>query len=211
MLHNFKFAYKTGFVGFLWVLILVGGIGYVVNYSYIAGKPTEAPTSWPTAATQYSEIKNNNLPKLLVFLHPMCSCSKSSLNELDRLAPTLTGVAEIYTIFVFPDDDDDGWMESDLYVRAANNPNYNLIIDHGRHLSYMFGTHTSGATLIYDDSNKLVYNGGLTVARSHEGPSIGNIRIKRWALEQKLKRQPTKALAAFETEVYGCSIHKRTN
>jgi hypothetical protein len=61
-----------------------------------------------------------------------------------------------------------------------------------------FGASTSGQTLLYNDSGRLVFNGGITAARGHEGPNDGQD-----AVIALLQNRPPLHTA---TPVFGCSL-----
>jgi hypothetical protein len=61
-----------------------------------------------------------------------------------------------------------------------------------------FGASTSGQTILYNDSGRLVFNGGITAARGHEGPNDGQDAVIA-LLQNRAPRQTT-------TPAFGCSL-----
>jgi hypothetical protein len=61
-----------------------------------------------------------------------------------------------------------------------------------------FGAATSGHTFIYDKNGKLLFSGGLTGSRGHEGDNIG----RRTAIDCLTSTQTKQN----KTSVFGCEI-----
>ena len=136
---------------------------------------------------------------LVVYLHPGCACSKATLAELRRLlakqnAPSLA----VRLIFVeakgYPTVKD-----SDLYKEAAMVPGATVEIDPNGMLAKATGALASGVTFLYDASGKVLFRGGLTAARGHEGGSRG-----QEAVLNILRFGP--GAAPISTPVFGCSL-----
>ena len=61
-----------------------------------------------------------------------------------------------------------------------------------------FGARTSGQVLLYDGQGTLVFQGGITQARGHEGPSLGGEAILRAALQE--------SPGVGSSAVFGCGL-----
>jgi hypothetical protein len=129
-----------------------------------------APETWP----KESRIHQNGRFKLVVFAHPMCPCTRASLAELARLLAVCDDQVETHVVLIEPDGTDASWRDSDLVRQARQIPGVEVLLDANRHEANLFHARTSGCCLLYDPAGKLAFQGGLTVARGHEGDSDGS-------------------------------------
>lgn len=182
---------------FLW-LLLVGlfVVAWQVNYLGRPGKPADAPSLWP-----------GSLPlgpggTLMVFLHPQCPCSRATLGQL-ALALREAGTPDLatYLIFLQPAGVGADFYRSSSWDLARTMAGVAPVVDENGRLSQKFGAATSGQALFYDASGRLVFAGGLTATRGHEGPSLGLD-----ALLSALREQKTHS----PTPVYGCPLREQT-
>lgn len=171
-------------------------------WSYGAG-PGEIgapPASWPTA----SRLARHDRYLLEMFVHPLCPCSRASLAELERLvAAAGDHPLDVHVVFIAPDGTDSSWHESALVKTARRIPGVNVHIDTNRGETKLFQVRTSGSSLLYDPAGTLVFDGGLTSARGHEGVSAGAQTIL--AL---LRGAPADVQS---TSVYGCPLFESAN
>lgn len=93
---------------------------------------------------------------------------------------------------------DSSWTAGDLWAMAEDIPGVSLIRDTDGALIRQFGAFTSGQTLLYAPSGQLLFKGGITAARGHEGDNAG-----KEALLAILNSQKN---ALDESFVFGCSI-----
>jgi hypothetical protein len=99
----------------------------------------------------------------------MCPCTRASLTELDELVGRLDGRADVYVLFVRPEGTDEAWASTDLWRRARAIPGARVAADPGGGVAEQFGSATSGQVLLYSADGELVFRGGITPARGHEG------------------------------------------
>src|SRR5205823_1742118 len=97
-----------------------------------------------------------------------------------------------------PRNAEPGWEKTDLYQRAAAMPGVKIAIDEDGREARLFRAATSGYTLLYDANGGLLFTGGITAARGHEGDSAG-----QQALFHLLSGRATKRI---DTPVFGCSL-----
>jgi hypothetical protein len=71
-------------------------------------------------------------------------------------------------------------------------------VDPGGAIARRLGAHTSGQVLVYGRAGELVFQGGLTAARGHEGANRGRDAIRR-LVETGAPTEP-------ETAVFGCPL-----
>jgi hypothetical protein len=195
---NFRGALRrvAYFVPLLWVAAVVAGLGALQAYKSRPGRVGHTPpvfidrTSGPNSAAR---------PRLLMFLHPKCPCSKASLNELAEIVARAPDKAAVELVFVRPAGAAPDWSKTPLREQAAAIPNVRLVEDDGT-LAQRLGAETSGYVVLYDSDGKLLFSGGITRSRGHEGESTGREAICA------LLNGNADAAATAKTPVYGCPL-----
>ena len=177
----------------LWAIAIAIGTIWVTDYVSRPGRSAIAPVNLeltsPTAAV--------NLPKLLVFLHPHCPCSCATLAGLSRLNARNTGLVDVSVFFYQPSDQSREWVETDLWHRVSVIPNLSVAAITEAEIQ-KFGAITSGQTLLYDTRQQIVFSGGITGGRGHEGDNAGLESIERFLR--------TGETAVSQTPVFGCIL-----
>lgn len=156
----------------LWLAVLAAGFSSLANYDQRPGRASAAPQ-------QIDALPADVLPKhrLLMFVHPRCSCSKASLRELERLMARCSQDVQATVYFICPAGENDAWAQGTLWSHAAQIPGVNAEIDAGSKQAHRFAAKTSGSVVLYDTAGKLLFEGGITAARGHEGDSCGKETI----------------------------------
>jgi hypothetical protein len=85
-----------------------------------------------------------------------------------------------------------------LWRQAAAIPGVTVHSDDGGVETRRFHAETSGYTVLYDPRGNLLFQGGITSSRGHEGDNAG-----RTALESLVQG---KVFSQVRTSVYGCSL-----
>ena len=179
----------------IWALAVIAGSLLLTHYSNQPGKAASAPETWP----EVSQVSlTPDQATLLVLLHPQCSCSRATLAELERIMTEVGPKVDTQLIFFESARMDSSWVEGDLWRIAQGIPGVTLIRDTDGTLITQFGAFTSGQTLLYDESGQLLFKGGITAARGHEGDNVG-----KQALIDILEQRYTSSTESF---VFGCSI-----
>jgi hypothetical protein len=182
-----------------WSVVVTAGLCALWHYSAIAGDGGAPPTSWPV----HSKVIRDGRPTLLVFVHPFCPCTRATLAELDRLVAVCRDQVDIHVLFIAPDGTDASWLDTDLYRVARRIPSVGVSVDTHRYEADLFRMQTSGSCLLYDESGKLLFHGGLTAARGHEGDNQGSKSIKALLMHKDDEPQ--------ETPVFGCPLFETEN
>lgn len=196
-MKNYKRFHIVAFA-LIWITAVLFGIAWLERYSHTPGQQATAPQSWP----EKTELSYSNKPKLLVFLHPECSCSEATVAELGRLLVQVPRDIQVYAIFVKPDGWSDDEVKSDLWQRTSRIPNLKIVLDKERKEAKLFGALTSGHTLLYDQQGQLIFSGGITGARGHEGDNDG-----KSALIKLLNND--KSIRAAQTKIFGCELFEK--
>jgi hypothetical protein len=184
------------FVPLLWVAAVVGGLAALAAYKSRPG--TAGPT--PALFAEFPPLPNCAVrPRLLMFVHPKCPCSRASLNELTAIVEREAGKVAVEVVFVKPAGADHDWENTPLRKQAAEIPDVRLVDDDGT-LAHHLGAETSGYVVLYDADGKLMFSGGITRARGHEGDSSGRHAICA------LLNGDADALVGAKTPVFGCPL-----
>jgi hypothetical protein len=80
-------------------------------------------------------------------------------------------------LFVHPDAAPADWEKTDLWQSAAAIPGVSVFTDTNGVEAQRFGAQTSGQTILYDAQGKLLFQGGITAGRGHEGDNAGEDSI----------------------------------
>jgi hypothetical protein len=182
--------------GCIWLAGVAAGFHQLWLYSGTPGAAA-APSSidWPPE----SRIERSRVaPTLVMFLHPHCPCSFASMNELDRILTDLGGTLAAHAIVVRPRGVPEGWERGRIFDRARELKGVSVEIDEGGVEAHRFGAETSGYVLLYDSSGRLVFRGGITAARGHEGENVGSERIVSLARTGHADKG--------EAAVFGCGL-----
>jgi len=180
----------------IWLTLIIGGFYFIQAYNARPGQAAAAPEKWPQNKLISPATGESNL---LVFLHPMCPCSKATIEELtDILAAHGKNIHPKFVIMT-PDDADPAWNNSSLMQKVKAIPGGEIIHSPHGSLEKLFSVHTSGQILLYNPEGQLVFSGGITTARGERGENQGSI-----ALTQALSHLPTQLLA--QSPVFGCPL-----
>jgi hypothetical protein len=112
-----------------------------------------------------------------MFVHPRCPCTQASLTELEKIQARAAQPLDLRIAALLPDGKPAAWARTPLTRRAELLPGAIITIDAGGSEAARFGVRSSGEALLYDPSGRLVYRGGTTAARGHEGDNPGSDTI----------------------------------
>ena len=180
----------------LWVLVVGAGTVFLWGYENAPGvKSSPTPAAFPAVS---GILRDGARPTLLMFAHPHCPCTRASLAELSRLMTVARGRVSARVLFIKPAGAGAGWVESDLWASAAAIPGVRVAADEGGREAARFGAGTSGLTLLYGADGRLLFSGGVTSARGHEGDNAGRDALVGLLANEKGE--------AAETPVFGCQL-----
>ncbi len=188
-----RFAMPLGFV--IWVGAVSAGATVLWKYGSSAGASLTAPTYWPKNSLLQT---TPGQPTLVMILHPKCPCSRASVAELSRLLVICRIQPAVRILIVKPDGAPDGFEQTDLINNLASLPNVKSVVDESGEEANRFGALTSGTVLLFAANGALLFNGGITSARGHEGDNAG-----RSALRDILNGDVP---LTKNTPVYGCPV-----
>jgi hypothetical protein len=108
------------------------------------------------------------------------------------------GRVTAYVLFIKPSGFTTEWEKTDLWASAAAIPGVHVVSDDEGVEADRFHSATSGQTLLYDAEGKLLFSGGITSARGHEGDNAGRAAI--------VSLLTTSDAALTKTSVFGCPL-----
>lgn len=178
------------------------GLLALVAFDDAPGDRRGAPSLWPRG----SELaRPGRRAELLVFVHPFCGCTTATLAELARLAASLPDATRMpaVTLAVFRPALDPAWTFTSVQTAASAVPGARLVWDDRGREARRFGARTSGDVLLYSSSGELLFHGGVTGARGHEGDNYGLSQ-----LSQVLTRPASLSVRSGvrEAPVFGCAL-----
>ena len=136
---------------------------------------------------------------LILFYHPHCPCTKAATRCLERLFTRFSDTPNFIAVAYCPSTERDSWIESsitaNLRKKFGQTP---IVIDPDGKYCERFGAFTSGHAILYDESGSLIFSGGITPGRGHEGHSsaASDLVAKVNGLSEEVIYWP----------VYGCTI-----
>jgi hypothetical protein len=150
----------------------VAGFAAMYKFDQTAGAVSDVPVQWPASTVLEGPATHGSL---LVFVHPYCSCTVATVHELatlhaDRKSP---GERPAMTI-LFYRPANSAWKQGKLWDSARHDlPGARIIWDDGGREARRFGACTSGYALLYGARGNLLFKGGVTGSRGHEGDNFG--------------------------------------
>ena len=177
-----------------WLIATAAGMAWFVVYSQSPGETgTTAPT-WPGGD---AVSRNSGKPTLVLALHPACTCSQATLEQLDRLTTSHPGAFDVVVLFAGYDGLPAG---ADVIGPAlARHRDFRRIDDPGAAIARRFGALTSGHALLYDEAGRLRFSGGLTRSRGEAADSVPLDYLRAWAAG-------TRPAGVATFSVFGCAL-----
>ena len=173
--HRSRHAPSLAVVGAaLWLLAVTAGFAVLWRYKSTPGAEGVAPARWPAQA---AVARSERRATLLLFAHPRCTCTRATVAELARLMARFQDRIDATVLFWTPRDASPQWNGTDLWTSAARIPGVTVAPDTDGREAARFGVATSGGIVLYDRGGRLLFEGGITPARGHEGDSFGQERI----------------------------------
>lgn len=176
-------------VGLLvWLAALAVGHALLLQHQ-APGQPAVTPAAWPADTALRREPGR---PALLLFAHPQCPCTRTSLAELAWLLARANTAVDVTVVTVLPPGAPPDWKglpaEADG-VRAWT--------DRDGVEARRFGAATSGQVMLYGGAGELLFSGGITFGRGHQGDNPGRQAVLGWLTEGR---------GRGAAPVFGCSL-----
>lgn len=179
----------------LWIIAIAAGYFALVNYSTTPKPEHAACKRWP-ADTPLS--LDPHRPTLVMFIHPKCPCSIASLRMYEQAVGDRPDGMRAWFVFTKPANEPDSWCHGATWDMAAEIPLSKRWVDVDGQLAALFGAICSGEIYIYGSEGRLLFHGGATGSRGHEGDCIGTEAIHAIA-RGRLPKQDA-------SPVFGCRL-----
>lgn len=182
----------------LWLIAAGVGAWGLMRYENTPTEAGQTPARWPTRSALAQSAGRSTL---IMFLHPHCPCSSASVAELNRLLTHCKDLVAAHVLFVRPKGVSDDWMGTSLRKSVEAIPGVKTGVDSEGREAGLFGAESSGYVVLYNPDGKLLFSGGITSARGHEGDNAGENLVVAGLNGQvrELKHTP----------VYGCSLQDK--
>jgi len=180
----------------LWTVTVGAMFRAIRAFEATPGRAADALDVWPSAS---------HIPRaagewrLVMLIHPHCSCSRASITELQRIIEKSPSSLQTYVVVYRPKDFPAGWEKTDVFVAASHLPRTHILLDNDGHEASIFRGFTSGQTYLYDGDGKLRFSGGITLLRGHAGFNSGSAEVMEIARTQG---------GTAKHPVFGCAINK---
>jgi hypothetical protein len=191
--------WKWVVLGSAWLAAVGSGLSAMFVYETTPGVVSASHDQWPDGTALERDPR---CPTVVMFVHPHCPCSRASLHELLVLASRRDQEIKPIVVFLKPRRFEANWEKTDLWKTASSIPGAICVADVDGRETARFDARVSGETLMYGPAGKLLFHGGITASRGHEGDNAG-----RSAIESLLEGNP---IAFRQTPVFGCSLRDRS-
>jgi hypothetical protein len=199
----------VGFGLVCWLVVVVAGFAWLWHYKSIPGAAGAAPEQWP-AASQLPRADDR--PTLVMLTHPKCDCTRASLSELRQVMSRFSDRVAAHVLLVRPPDSPASWVSSASvnWALASSIPGVDVREDIDGVEAARFGAETSGEVVLYSPQGRLLFRGGITGVRGHEGDNLGLQR-----LTAALATPPAQIVGQVpgqvpgriaESQVFGCAL-----
>ncbi len=183
------------FAGLVWIAILTTGFFSLAREEWT---PVAGAAAQPTFPPHSALALAPDVPTLILFIHPHCPCTRASMHELAELMVGLPHKVAATVVFTLPEGVGPHWEQGELWQEAATIPGVRVTTDRDGVEANRFGVKGSGHVLLYRPSGELVFSGGITPSRGHEGDNPGRSAVVGLVLRG---HSP-----ADHTPVFGCPL-----
>lgn len=169
MLRRRLIAVAAAFAVVLWGAAVVVGIQRIWSYESTPGEPSSVPAIWPGSSLVSVDRERATV---MMFVHPLCSCTRASLIELRETLDTMNRAPAVWIVLLSPQGIVEDWNEHTSAI-ARRIPEATIVTDVEGKAAHEFGASTSGHVVAYDRDGSLMFSGGITEGRGHVGNNRG--------------------------------------
>jgi hypothetical protein len=182
------------------VVLWIGTVGAMTHairqFESTPGRAAAALRTWPAKSIPHPAGRWT----LVMLVHPRCSCSRASVQELQAILAKAPPSLRAYVLVYRPSGLPAGWEQTDVVEAASRLPRTEVRMDdEGREVK-RFGGFTSGQTFLYDGNGILRFSGGITSLRGHAGANRGRADVIEIVRSQ---------LGSAQHPVFGCAIRRQ--
>lgn len=170
---SLTFALKITCLATLVVVFAVGTF-QLVDYSSRPGISGDVQVELASVDGLPEEVFLNDEPTIVVFYHPHCPCTQAVARCLERLSTVFSGKPVMLAFAFCPSELPEDWIRTVTTSRLECISRCTVFVDRDAERCKQFGAEVSGHVLVYDREGKLVFSGGVTPFRGHEGDSLAS-------------------------------------
>lgn len=154
------------YVGVLatWLVVLAGSAVGMFYYSKVMHSSNEQPVNWPDNP---GLVLSKSEPTLVMFIESNSVCTQASLSELDVIMAVCQKKFAAYVVLVEPEGVEENPDELFLKQTAEHIPRVHVVVDKGGKITRCFHAEPAGATFIYNESGKLIYEKDADTMSGH--------------------------------------------
>lgn len=154
-----------------WLVLLSVGMVYLTLYQSRPGVMATPETV--DAAAVLDALDDADGRRVVLFAHPHCPCTLATARALERVLerPDVDAACDVF--FFEPADADPTWADGRLARFVAQLPRTTVHRDVEGEVALRFGAMTSGTVLVLDEGGDVLFTGGVTPQRGHEGVNSG--------------------------------------
>jgi hypothetical protein len=182
----------------LWLGVAGWGTKQLNDYSFQAAETGVSAPGWPSES---SLSREKDKFTLVLALHPECPCSRATLSELDVILAQTNGAVSAVAVFLDSDPAQPA-TASALFRKVAKIPGVSVICDRDGSELKKFGFCTSGETRLYRADGSLIFVGGVTGSRGHEGDNPGREAVISLTRDPANRAHP----AVVKRPSFGCAL-----
>ena len=160
--------------GLIWAATVGAMYQAVRRFETTPGRGAAVRTMWPVRSRI---VPDRNRWTLVMLIHPHCSCTRASLQELERIIEMSGPSLQTYVLVYRPSDFKAGWEKTETFEAAKHLQRARVIVDPDGREARLFGGFTSGQTFLYDGDGALRFSGGVTSLRGHAGVNRGSMDV----------------------------------
>lgn len=180
-----------------WLLLVGTGFARLLEYEAVPGAEAIAPIDWPANSPISAQDGGFTL---VVAIHPRCPCSRASLEELARVLAVSPRPVFVQALVWRPASAPTDWEHGAVRDKLELLPGTTIVADTDGRVAEVFGLRTSGEMVLYDAAGRLLFRGGITGSRGHEGDNPA-----KDALLARLRGETTDPTTM---PVFGCPIRE---
>lgn len=185
-------------LGIIWFGSVSYGLAMLYQYENEPSIEGKVPDQWP-ALLPFQP--SGHFYHLVMTAHPHCPCTRASVSELARIMAQTQGKLKAYVLFQKPEGFPESWVKTDLWKNTEKIPGVKVMVDAQGKQARVLGATTSGQTFLYDEHGKLMFHGGITGSRGHEGDNAGHSTVVALVHGQKSDID--------DTPFFGCLLSSR--
>lgn len=188
----------------VWLAVFAAGSTQLLRYQFTPGDETRAPLLWPRDSALALHPSGSTL---LLFVHPHCSCTRASLDELQVVMSHPKAPLNAQAIFVQLPGFTDEEMKDETWERAGRVPGLERRLDAGGVEARRFAAVVSGYTVLYDAAGRLLFDGGITGSRGHVGANTGRNSVIGFLRDGRADVDRTRAFGCYLFDRAEHAIH----